>query len=104
MFYEAFISVGVYMLVLTKKWKVIVKNDKIMVYPLIKGEYSFTCDEIVSMQRQVKKNRVKSERIVIKTNSKKKLIVESSHTSYFKFVSYLIDKTESNIRYGFEDF
>lgn len=101
--YGAFISIGLYMFALTKKWKVIVKNDRILAYPLIKGAYSFTCGEIVSVQRQVKKNRVKSERIVIKTNSKKKLIVESGHTSYFKFVSYLLDKTESDIRHGFEE-
>ena len=103
-FYGAFISVGVFMVVLTKRWKVVVKNDKITVYTLINGQYSFTCDEIVSIQRQTKKNRVKSERIVIKTSGKKKLIVESSHTSYFKFVSYLIDNTEISIRSGFEDY
>ena len=86
MFYGAFISIGLYMLVLTKKWKVIVKNDKIMVYPLIKGEYSFICDEIVSMQRQVKKNRVKSERIVIKTNSKRNSLLKA-HTHHILSLS-----------------
>ena len=103
-FYGAFISVGLFMIVLAKRWKVVVKHNRIMVYTLINGQYSFTCDEIVSIQRQVKKNRVKSERIVIKTSGKKKLIVESSHTSYFKFVSYLIANTETGIRDGFEDY
>ena len=103
-FYGAFVSVGLFMVVLTKRWKVVVKNDRIIVYTLINGQYSFTCDEIVSIRRQVKKNRVKSERVVIKTSGKKKLIVENSHTSYFKFVAYLIDNTEASIRYGFEDY
>ena len=104
MFYGVFVSVSLFMIILSKKWKVIVKKDNIMVYPLIGEKYSFSFDEIISIERQVKRNRRKSERVIIKTNTKKRLIVESAHISYFKFILYLLERTESNIRCGFEDF
>ena len=104
LFYGLFISVSMFMIILSIKWKVIVKKDDIVVYPLIGEKYSFSFDEIISIERQVKRNRKKSERVIIKTNTKKKLIVESAHISYFKFILYLLEMTEPNIRCGFEDF
>lgn len=102
--FSLLICAGLFMIILTKRWSVVVKNDFILVKPILGTKYAFTCNEIISIQRQVKKNRVKSERIVIKTKERKKLIVENSHTSYYKFVSYLIENTEENIRYGFKDY
>ena len=58
----------------------------------MRKEYSFTFDEIVSVVRQVKKNKVKSERLIIKTCAGKKLIVENAEISYDRFKKVIISK------------
>lgn len=100
-FFGLFISVGIFAAILQKRWKVIVKKDVITVYPFIGSKYSFCHTDIISIVRQVKKNRVKSERIIIKLVNKRKIIVESSHVGYEKLLKYLLSVTTSDIRVGF---
>ena len=99
--YGLLISIGIFAVLLQKRWRVVVQNSQITVYPFIGAKYTFTYDEIVSIKRQIKKNRVKSERVVIKTINKKKLIVENSHIGYEIFLKQLILETNEGIRIGF---
>ena len=103
-FYGLFISIGIFAAILQKRWKVIVKKDVITIYPFIGSKYSFCHTDIISIIRQVKKNRVKSERIIIKLVNKRKIIVESSHIGYEKLLKYLLSVTTSDIRVGFGNF
>lgn len=96
------IWMGMYLILKTLNFKVIVKDEKITVFSTFRKPYSFTFDEIVSAVRQVKNNQVKSERIVIKTKNGKKLIVESVEISYERFSKRIQSEVRSEYLFGFE--
>lgn len=96
------ILVGLYMVLKTLRFKVIVEGEKITVFSIIRRPYTFTFSEIVSAVRQVKKNQLKSERMVIKTASGKKLIVESAEISYERFKKRVGSEVEKQYLVGFE--
>ena len=93
---------GTYLIVKTFTFKVIVKGNRITVSSALKKTYSFTFGEIISVVRQVKKNQIKSERIVIKTETGKRLIVESSEISYKRFVKKVQLEVKNEYLVGFE--
>lgn len=93
---------GMYLIIKTLTFKVIVKKKKVTVFSSLKKPYSFTFDEVVSAVRQVKKNQIKSERIVIKTTSGKRLIVESSEISYKRFAKKVQLEVRKECLVGFE--
>lgn len=93
-----------YLILKSLRFRVIVKGDDITVHSILARPHSFTFDEIVSAVRQVKKNRVKSERVVIKTRSGKKLIVETPEISYRRFVNQIITKVPGEYLHGFGNF
>lgn len=97
-----FFWLGMYLIIKTLTFKVIVKGERITVFSAFRKPYSFTFSKIVSAVRQVKKNQTKSERIVIKTTDGKKLIVESAETSYKRFVKKLQLEVSSEYLDGFE--
>lgn len=97
-----FLWLGMYLIVKTLTFKVIVKGKKVTVFSAVRKPYSFTFDEIVSAVRQVKKNQLKSERIVIKTVSGKRLIVESSEISYKRFAKKVLLEVDRERLVGFE--
>lgn len=97
-----FLWLGTYISLKTLKFRVIVKGEEITVCYIFSKSYTFTFSEIVTAMRQIKKNRVKSERVVIKTESGKKLIVESMEISYRKFLQKLRSKVRSEFLIGFE--
>lgn len=76
---------GTYLIVKALTFKVIVKQEEITAFSAFRKPYSFAFSEIVSAVRQVKKNQKKSERIVIKTATGKRLVIESSEISYKRF-------------------
>lgn len=86
--------VGVYLIIKTLTFKVIVEGDKITVFSAFRKPYSFTFSEIVSAVRQVKNNQKKSERIVIKTSGGKRVIVENAEINYKRFAKRI--QTEVN--------
>ena len=90
------------MIVKTLNFKVIVKEKKITVFSAFRKPYSFTFGEIVSAVRQTKKNQMKSERIVVKTVSGKRLIVESSEISYKRFAKKVQLEVRREYLVGFE--
>ncbi|MBR3592585.1 MAG: hypothetical protein IKL46_07000 [Clostridia bacterium] len=90
-----FFWLGMYLIVKTLTFKVIVKDETITVFLPFRKTYSFNFSEITSVVRQTKKNRANSERIIIKTTINKKLIVESGAISYKRFVKkiqIIVDK------------
>lgn len=97
-----FLWLGTYLILETLKFKVIVKDKEITVYSIFVKPYTFTFSEIISAARQVKRDQIKSERIVIKTKSGKKLIVESSEISYERFLKRIKSEVKSEFLFGFE--
>lgn len=97
-----FIWLGIYLIVKTITFKVIVKGEEIIVFSAFRKPYSFTVSEITSVVRQVKKNQLKSERMIIKTEAGKKIIVESSEISYKKFMKKIESEVRKEYLVGFE--
>lgn len=97
-----FIWLGTYLIVKTLTFKVIVKEKKITVFSAFRKPYSFTFGEVVEAVRQIKKNQMSSERIVIKTVSGKRLIVESSEISYKRFAKKVQLEVRRECLAGFE--
>ena len=97
-----FFCLGVYLIVKTLTFKVVVKGEQITAFSAFRKPYTFTFSEIVSAARQVKKNQMKSERIVIKTLSGKRLIVENSEISYKKFAKRIQQEVEKQYLNGFD--
>ncbi|MCL2860500.1 MAG: hypothetical protein FWF46_08165 [Oscillospiraceae bacterium] len=77
-----FFFLGAYLALKALKFKVIVQGEDISVYDIFIKTYTFKFDDIVLVTRQVKKNQLNSERMVIKTKLGKKLIVESAEIAY----------------------
>ena len=94
---------GTYGIVLGKTFKVVVKNNEITVHKAFRKPYTFTFSDITSAVRQVKKDKIKSERIVIKTSFEKKLIVENLEISYEVFMKKIQEKVNKKYLSGFED-
>lgn len=97
-----FLWLGMYLVLKTLCFRVIVKNETITAVPLFRKPFTFTFDEITSVVRQVKENRTKSERMVIRTKSGKKLIVESAEISYIRFMNRIKSEVNAEYLHGFE--
>lgn len=97
-----FIWVGMYLIVQTLTFRVNVNGEKITVYSFLRKPYSFTFNDIASAVRQVKNNQLNSERIVIKTLSGKRLIVENAEISYKRFRDKIQMKVKSEYLTGFD--
>ncbi len=97
-----FLWLGTYLILKTLKFKVIVKGEEITVCSIFIKPYTFTFSDIISVVRQIKRNQVKSERIVIKTASGKTLIVESTEISYKRFLQRIKSEVKSEFLFGFE--
>jgi len=103
-FYIAFTAVliaSLYIVLKTVFFKVIVNDTTITVYNILRPTYSFEVDEIVSATRQLKGDTMNSERIIIKTTSGKKLIIQSSQMSYEKFSSKIKKEVKKERLSGF---
>ncbi|WP_141720221.1 DUF6560 family protein [Massilioclostridium coli] len=96
-----FFWLGIYLILKTLAWKVVIKGEKITVFSFFKKPYSFTFSEISSVVRQVKQNQVNSERIVIKTITGKKLIVENMEISYNRFAKKIQMQVKKEKLIGF---
>ena len=76
------IWLGTFLILKTTMFKVVVNNEDITVYSIFKKPYSFTFSDIIAVQRQVKERYTPAERIVVKTKSGRKVIVEHSEAGY----------------------
>lgn len=97
-----FFWLGMYLVVKTIRFRVIVIEERINVFPAFGRAYSFSFGDIVSVIRQTKGNRMHSERIVVKTSTGKKLIVESSEVSYKRFLNRIMSETGNGYSIRFE--
>lgn len=95
-------TLGFYLFFKTIKWKVVVANDMIRVSPLFSKVYSLSFSDIESVKCQVKKNRLKSERLIIKCKTDKKFIVESTEVSYKRFKKQIENNVNSKYLEGFD--
>ena len=98
-----FLWLGMYLVLKTITFKVIVKGETITVHPMFAKAYTFPFDDIVSAVRQVKKRyQGHAERIIVRTNAGKKVIVESSEIAYKRFAKRLVEKVDHTRLLGFE--
>ena len=88
------VLLGVYIMIKSLRFRIVVKNENLTVYPLLSKSYTFTFDDIETVKRQVKKRyEGQAERIVIRTNQGRKVIAESLFVAYRK----LIEKIHENV-------
>ena len=97
-----FFWLGTYLIVKTLTFKIIVKGERIMVFSTFRKPHSFTFDEIALAVRQIKRKQRPSERIVIKTTSGKRFIIESSEISYKRFAKKVQMEVRRECLVGFE--
>lgn len=91
------VVLSAYLIVKTLRFRVVVKNEKITVTPLLSKTYTFTFSDIETVQRQVKNRyKGKAERIIIRTKQGKRIAVDSSYVSYGKLVERVIDSVETS--------
>ena len=91
------VALSAYLIVKTLRFRVVVKNEKITVTPLLSKTYTFTFSDIETVQRQVKNRyKGKAERIIIRTKQGKRIVVDSSYVSYGKLVERVIDSVETS--------
>ena len=101
--FGGFSLLGLYLALRAAKFKVVVEGEKVTVYPIFIKPYTFTFYEIVSVIRQVSKNKLKSEGLLIKTISGKNLRIESAEISYDRFLRRIKAEVKSELLIGFED-
>lgn len=97
-----FLWLGTFLVLKTLKFKLIVTGKEIKVHSIFLKSFIFTFSDIISAVRQVKKNQLKSERLVIKTINGKKIIVESSLVSYNRFYKKIISEVKNECLHGFD--
>lgn len=97
-----FLWLGMYLVLKTLCFRLIIKDKVITSYSIFGKSYTFTFCDIISVVRQIKQNRVKSERMIIKTKHNKKIIVESTEISYFKFLNRIKSEVNTDFLHGFE--
>lgn len=84
-----------------KFWRITVEDNIINVHPIVKKPYSFHFQDIIFVKRQVKQNRVNSERVVIKTSTGKKVIAESAELGYEQLVKLIVERVDNQFLEGF---
>ncbi len=99
--FALFIWGGLHLVLKTAFFRVRVNGDQLAVSDVLKRSYTFTFGEIISVKRQVKKNRVKSERLVIRISNGKKLIVESAEIGYKILAKRIQLEVDSELLTGF---
>lgn len=97
-----FLLLGLYLVVKTVTFYVVVKGDLITVYSATRRPYSFRFQEIVLVKRQVKQTYYgPRERMIIKAKDKKRVIVDSAEVSYFLMLDKIKNEVSNDLRTGF---
>lgn len=95
-----FIWAGFYLILKTLTFKIIADDRNITVYSSFRKPYRFAFDDVKSVQRQVKGNMAGSERIIIKTNTGRKIIAESRAIGYKEFKRKIKTNVNGSLRKG----
>lgn len=102
--FGAFFWLGIYLVIKTIRFRIVAEKDQITVYPLFSRAYTFTFEDITSVERQTKNmNRRQAERIVIRTKQGRKVIAEDAFIAYFKFVDKIQAFVDVSKLKGFEE-
>lgn len=102
--FGAFFWLGIYLVIKTMRFKIIVDGGKLTVYPLFSRAYTFTFEDINSVERQTKNQyKRQTERIVIHTKQKRRIVIENSFMSYFKLVDKIQECVDLSKLKGFEE-
>ena len=97
-----FLLLGLYLVVKTVTFYVVVKGDLITVYSATRRPYSFRFHEIEFVKREVKQtNYGQNERMIIKAKDKKRVIVDSAEVSYFLMLDKIKNEVSNDLRTGF---
>lgn len=102
--FGAFFWLGIYLVIKTIRFRIVMEESKITAYPLFARAYTFTFEDISTVVRQTKKtHKGQAERIIIRTIQGRKIIVENSFTAYFKLVDKIQENVDASKRMGFEE-
>ena len=96
------IWVGSYLILKTLVFRVIVSGERILVHDILKKPYEFTFSDIVSVRRKVSRNQIKSEKMIVKTNTGKKLVLDSAEESYDRFLNRIKSGVSAEYLKGFD--
>ena len=94
---------GTYIIILCKTFKVVVKNNEITVHKTFRKPYTITFSDITSAVREVSKDRLKTEEIMIKTSTGKRFTIVDLEISFEKFKKKIQEKVNKKYISGFED-
>ena len=98
-----FFWLGAYLIILCKTFKVVVKNNEITVHKTFRKPYTITFSDITSAVREVSKDRLKTEEIMIKTSTGKRFTIVDLEISFEKFKKKIQEKVNKKYLSGFED-
>lgn len=102
--FGALFWLGIYLIMKTIRFRIVVEKNQITVYPLFARAYTFTFEDINSVERQTKNmNRRQAERIVIRTKQGRKVIAEDAFIAYFKLVDKIQACVDVSKLKGFEE-
>lgn len=102
--FGAFFWLGIYLVIKTIRFRIVVEKNQITVYPLFSRAYKFTFEDINSVERQTKNmNRRQAERIVIRTKQGRKVIAEDAFIAYFKLAEKIQACVDASKLKGFEE-
>lgn len=101
--FGVFFWLGIYLIIKTMRFRIVVEKNKITVYPLFSRAYTVTFEDINTVVRQTKKqHKGLAERIVISTKQGNKIIAEHTFVAYFKLVDKIQNCVDSSKLKGFE--
>lgn len=99
--FGVFVILGMYLTLKASIFNVGVNNGFVEVSDIFFQRYSFVFDDVTSATKQTKSNKVNSQRIVVITKQKRKLIVENGFLNYQRFSDSLEKNLPSNKLVGF---
>ena len=97
-----FFWLGMYLIVETLCFKVIVKNKTIIVCKKFRKPFTFIFDDITFVIRKVSKNRYKTEKMKIKTKLGKIVRVDNNEICYYRFMNRIKEEVNAKFLHGFE--
>lgn len=104
MVFGAGLWAGVYLIIKTLRFRIVVEDKEITVYPLFSKAYTFTFDDVEVAIRQTKKRyKGQAERIIVCTKQGKRVIAESSFVAYFKLVDKIQECVDLSRLTGFDE-
>ena len=96
------VALGVYLTLKGLTFKVIVSNEKITARHLFGRQYEFTFSEITSVVRSTKNRWSTYERVVIRTDKGKRLVVEQMASQYKRLIRRIESDVNAAALKGFE--